>query len=147
MLTTGQKRALHLAARAAGVDEPARRLIQRNIGGFHSAADRTATRAGFIAVMSFYEKRCGGHLAGFSKGYWAGEDERANPADALVHRIRKEARALGMAEARLEQFLAGPHMSAGACRELATAPAYWLGKLLEGLKAIRRRTAAGRQAS
>ena len=91
MLTNGQKKALHLAARAAGVDEPARRLIQRNVGGFHSAADRTATRQGYIAVMAFYERACGGQLEGFTKGYWTAEDERANPADALVFRIRREA--------------------------------------------------------
>ena len=142
-LTNGQKKALHLAARAAGVDEAARRLIQRNVGGFHSAADRTATRQGFIAVMAFYESRCAsgraGHLPGFTPGYWKGQDETANPTDAIVFRIRREAKALGLNQARLNAFLAGPHMSSGAYDDVTACPAYWLRKLLEGLKAIRRR--------
>lgn len=149
-LTNGQKKALHVAAKAAGVDEAARRLIQRNVGGFHSAADTTATRQGFIAVMSFYERCCDGHLRGFTPGYWKGQDETANPTDAIVFRIRQEAKALGLSNEQLNGFLAGPHMSSGAYDDVTACPAYWLRKLLEGLKAIgkrrRRRQLTGERA-
>jgi len=142
MLTNGQKKALHAAARAAGIDDAGRRLIQRNVGGFHSAADRTATRAGFIACMAFYEARCGGRLMGARTGYWTAEDEKASPTDALVRRCRQEADALGMGPAEVNHFLAGGHMSSGQYDDLATCPAYWLRKLLEGLKAIGKRQQA-----
>lgn len=138
-LTNGQKRALHAAARQAGVDDEQRRLIQRNIGGFHSAADKTATRQGFIAVMAFYERRCGGCLAGSTRGYWAFEDDKANPTDGLVFACRKTASRLGLSNGQLDAFLAGRHMSCGACESIEQAPAYWLRKLLEGLKVIAKR--------
>jgi len=143
MLTNGQKKALHAAARAAGLDDAARRLIQRNVGGFHSAADRTATRAGFIACMAFYEARCGGRLMGARTGYWQAEDEKASPTDALLFRVRQLALKLGMGDVGLSAFLAGPHISSGQYDDVATCPAYWLRKLLEGVKAIRRRAAKG----
>ncbi len=95
-LTNGQKRALHVAARQAGIDEQQRRIIQRNIGGFHSAADKTASRQGFIACMGFYERRCGGALEGNTAGYWQGEDDRANPTDSLVFACRKLAGRMGL---------------------------------------------------
>jgi len=140
-LSNKQKMLLHVAAAQAGVTEDQRRVIQRNVGGFHSAADRTCTREGFIAVMAFYEARCGGSLRSFSAGYWAGQDAKANPTDALVCRVRREAHGLGMNDQMLDLFIAGPHMSSGACESVATAPAYWLRRCLEALKAIARRRA------
>jgi len=138
-LTNGQKKALHVAARSAGVPEDMRRGLQLRIGGFYSAADATAARQGFIAVMAFYEARCGGRMGACTAGYWAGENAKANPTDSLVYRIRAEAAALDMTEPSLDAFLAGEHMSRGACESVATAPAYWLRKLLQGLIEIRKR--------
>jgi len=132
---------LHVAASAAGVTEDERRLIQRNVGGFHSAADPTTTREGFIAVMAFYESRCGGALAGFTAGYWQREDAKANPTDALIYRLRQEARSLGISDRQLDLFIAGKHMSGGACDSVETATAYWLRRCLEALKAIAKRAA------
>ena len=141
ILSNKQKMLLHTAAAQAGVSEDSRRMIQRNVGGFHSAADPTITREGFIGVMAFYEARCGGRLRGFTAGYWQDQDAKADPTDALVHRVRQEAYALRMSDRQLELFLAGPHMSGGACETVETATAYWLRKCLEALKAIRRREA------
>ena len=138
-LTAGQIKALHAAAREAGVPEDLRRSVQWHVGGFHSCSDRTAGRAGMIAVMAFYELRAGGSLRGCSPGYWQSEDARANRTDALVYACRREARAMGLSDRQLDAFVAGSHMSNGACADVATATAYWLRKLLDGLKAIRRR--------
>ena len=139
MLTKGQIKALHVAAHQAGVSEEERRLVQRNIGGFHSAADRTATRKGFIACMAFYESKCNGQLGGSAQGYWTREDGQANSTDALLFTARAWGRLIGMNDATLSRFLAGPHMSAGAYVEIAAAPAYWLSRVIEALKVMRRR--------
>lgn len=139
MLTNGQKKALHCAAREAGLDREAYRLVIRNVGGFESAADKTAGRAGFIAVMAFFEARCGGRLRGRTQDYWAAENAKANPRDPLVYKIRQVAAALGMDAAALDDFLASPHCSSGLYATLDEAPARWLAKLLEGLKAIYRK--------
>jgi hypothetical protein len=138
-LTNGQKKALHTAARQAGLGDEDRRLVQRNIGGFYSAADATATRRGFIACMAFYETRSGGQLAGSQSGYWRAEDAKANPTDSLVHRIRVEADAVGMSAADVDAFLASDKMSSGHCQGVNVAPAYWLNKLLSALIAMRKR--------
>jgi len=141
MLSNGQKRAIHLAARQAGVDpkadEDSYRTVLLNVGGFRSAADRTARREGFIAVMAFFEARAGGRLRRSTAGYWACEDAKANRRDPLIWRIRQEAVALGMSDA--DAFLAGPHCSGGRYQSLAEAPTRWLAKCLEALKAMRRR--------
>ena len=59
-LTNNQKRAIHCAARQAGIDprkqEDTYRLVLWNVGGFRSAADRSARRNGYIAVMAFFEE-------------------------------------------------------------------------------------------
>jgi len=138
-LTDGQKKALHSAARQAGFSDPDRRLVQQNIGGFYSAADRTASREGFIAVMAFYEGHCGGRLAGCTPGYWASEDAKANPTDSMVHRINCEAKALGMSPRQLDAFVAGSHMTNGKFDTLAACPAYWLRRVLQALLEIRKR--------
>ena len=143
MLTNGQKKALHCAARQAGLDRDAYKLVIRNVGGFASAADKTANRYGFLAAMAFFEARCGGCLRGNTPGYWAAENGKANPRDPLVYRIREVAGELGMNAAALDDFLAGPHCSSGLYASLDEAPTRWLAKLLEGLKAIhKKRTAA-----
>ncbi len=141
-LTNGQKRALHCAARQAGVDEDQRRTIQQQLGGFYSAADPAASRRGFISVMAFYECRCSGRLAGSTAGYWQAQDAQANPTDALVFACRKAGSGLGLSNGKLDAFLAGRHMSRGACESLDTATAYWLRRLLDGLKAIAKRRRA-----
>ena len=138
-LTAGQIKALHAAAREAGVPEDMRRSVQWHVGGFHSCADKTAGRAGMIAVMAFYELRAGGSLRGCSPGYWQSEDARANRTDALVYACRREAEAMGLSDRQLDAFVAGSHMSNGACPDVASAPAYWLRKLLQGLIEIRKR--------
>ena len=161
MLTTGQKRALHAAARRALGDqfdgaelEHMRRQIQRRIGGFHSAADRTATREGFIQVMAFYEELCarrgvrlertGGHPAAKQRGgdpdrYWRDQAAAARPGDALRYRLRAEAARVGMDRAALDEFIRGPHMSGGACADVDSASPYWLRRCLEAIKAIGQR--------
>lgn len=137
--STKQIKLLHVIPRKLQIDDPQRRLIQRNVGGFHSAADRTATREGLIAVMAFYEDRAGGRLPGFTEGYWQSQDKKANPTDRITWRCRKEARDLGLSAGQLDAFVAGPHMSRGAYATLADCPAYWLRKVLQALVEIHRR--------
>ena len=132
-LSNKQKMLLHLAAKEAGVGEEQRRTVQRNVGGFYSAADTTATRQGFIAVMAFYERVSDGRLTGFSKSYWQAQDAASNPTDALAHRIGSEAAKLGWRGENVNAFLASRHMSGGLYDDCSTAPAYWLRRLLQGL--------------
>jgi len=141
-LAHGQIKALHVAARQVGLDEADRRLIQRNIGGFYSAADKTASRQGFIAVMAFLEKRAGGQLGRADSGYWEGENKKANPTDSLIHAIRTQALAMAWTDIDVDRFLASKHLTGGAFATVAEAPAYWLGRLLDALKAIAKRRAA-----
>ena len=146
MLTRKQKMLLHTAAKSLGIDEAQRRVIQTNAGGFYSAADKTASREGFAAVMAFYEDRSGGRLDGFTAGYWrdaVAKNQRGDDTDRLVWRIRREADALGWSAADTDAFLAGRHMSAGKVASVADASAYWLGKLLEALKQMNRRRRVG----
>jgi len=138
-LSNRQKALLHSVPAALGIDEAQRRLIQQNVGGFYSAADRTCSRQGFIAVMAFYEQRSGGPLRGFTPGYWSAEDRDANPADALRYRVRRMAAEMGLPADELDRFIAGKHMSSGACAGLDDAGAYWLRSTIEALKVIRRR--------
>lgn len=136
-LSNKQKALLHWVPSALGIGEQARLTIQWNVGGFESAADPRATRGGFIALMAYYEGRSPGRrIKGFTAGYWADEDAKANPTDALVFACCREAEALGWDEATLDGFLAGKHMSSGACRSVNTASAYWLSRLLNALKAM-----------
>ncbi len=138
-LSMKQIRMLHVIPRRLGLDDAARRMIQANVGGCASAADPAWTREGFIAVVAHYERAAGGQLAGFSAAYWADQDGTAGPGDSLRWRIRREAREIGLTDSQLESFLAGPHMTCGDHRRLDDAPAYWLARLLEGLKAMKRR--------
>ena len=138
-LTNGQKKALHAAARQAGVGDDQRRMIQRNVGGFHSAADPTATRYGYIQVMAVLEELGGGALRGNTAGYWLAEARAARPDDALRFAIRRQGRLLGWSAERLDAFLASGHMSSGACGSVDAAGRYWLHRLLDALKAIRGR--------
>ena len=140
-LTNGQKKALHIAAHNLGLTEEERRLIQRNIGGFFSAADETASREGFIAVMAFYEARNGGLLAGNTKGYWKAEQDKACPADRLRYRVEREAATMGWTPAHLDAFLHSPKMTNGLFKTVAEAPGYWLHKTLQALLSIKRRMA------
>ena len=135
-LSRKQKMLLHTVPASLRLDDEQRRLIQRNIGGFESAADPRATREGFIAVMAFYEGKLGGQAGGFTPGYWAGENARANPTSALAHRLVSEAARFGWTIEQLDTFIAGPHMSSGACDDAAHAPAYWLRRCLEAVKAM-----------
>lgn len=146
-LSHRQKALLHMAAAAAGIDDEQRRLIQMNLGGCRSAAGDAWTREGFCAVMAFYEDRAGGCLKGNTPGYWRGQDQLANPTDALVYRVRREAAALGMTDRALDGFLASSHMSSGACQDVATAPAYWLRRLLQGLLAMKKRRSGSPQST
>lgn len=139
-LSNGQKRALHAAAREAGVDEPERRLIQQSIGGFFSAADKTASRVGFIRCMAVYEWRCGGKLRRSTPGYWHDEAENADPLDGLRWRIARVAEALGFTPADVDAFLASKKMSSGRYGTVRDAPRYWLSRLLDALHAIHQRT-------
>jgi hypothetical protein len=137
MLSRKQKMLLHTMAAAAGVTEEAdRRLIQRNIGGFYSAADSTAGREGFIAVMAHYEQLAGGTLPGFSPTYWTREDEQSSPTATLIWKIRKQAQYMGWTDTDVEKLLASKHMSGGAHAVLDMTPGYWLSRLYEALKNI-----------
>jgi hypothetical protein len=139
MLTNGQKKALHCAARQAGIAEPMRRSIQRRLGGFYSAADRTATRHGFLAVMAFLEDRAGGRLRGNTAGYWQAAYEKEDPESALRYKARLLGADLGMDGGDLDRFVASTRVSGGRARDLATAPRWALRKLVEALKAMRER--------
>jgi len=136
MLTNGQKKALHSAARQAGVAESLRRSIQRRIGGFWSAADRGATRHGFLAVMAFLEGRCDGRLRGNTAGYWQAAYEREDPGSALRYKARALAEDLEMDSGDLDRFVASDCVSGGRARDLVTAPRWALRKLVEALKAM-----------
>jgi len=139
-LSIGQKRALHVAAREAGVeDDGQRRIIQYNLGGFSSAREPTAHREGFLAVMAFYERRAGGQLGHAAPGYWQYEDAKANPLDGLRHRARTLAGRLGLDDLSLDRFVSGRRMTNGLYQDLAECPAYWLRRVIEGLKAMERR--------
>lgn len=138
-LTNGQKRAVHAAARQAGVNDDQRRVIQRNVGGFHSAADLTATRYGYVQVMAVLEEFAGGTLRGNTPGYWLAEARAAQPDDALRFAIRRQQRLLGWSDEQLDAFVASDHMSSGACASVGAAGRYWLHRLLDALKAMRSR--------
>ena len=131
-LSNKQKMLLHRVPAELGIDDAQRRVIQRNIGGFYSAAGNV-TREGFIAVMAFYEGRSGGRLKGFAAGYWAGQDAEANPTDALIWRIKQQGNRLAMDTERIEAFMGSKHMSGGQYSTLSAAPAYWLRRLLQAL--------------
>lgn len=139
MLTNGQKRALHAAAREAGLGDEQRRMIQGNVGGFRSAADLAATRYGYIQVMGVLEDLAGGTLRGNTAGYWLAEARKAQPDDALRFAIRRQGRLLGWSDVQLDAFAASAHMSSGACESVDAAGRYWLHRLLDALKAIRSR--------
>jgi len=135
-LTNGQKKGLHAAARQAGLDEAAYRLVLRNLAGVSSSTDARFTRISFITCMAFFEEAAGGTLRGCTPRYWQGEMESARPADGLLWRIRRDAKALGWDEADLDRFLASAKMSSGRHVSLAGAPAVWLVKVLQALKAM-----------
>lgn len=146
-LTNKQKMLLHIAPARLGIDESQRRVIQRNIGGFYSAADRAASHAGFAAVMAYYEQRAGGRLEGYTPGYWQAahdRNERGESTERLIWRIRRLAGpgGLGMSGRQIDEFLAGPHMTNGQFNHLEEAPAYWLRKCLQGIIEIRKRQVA-----
>jgi len=141
-LTAGQKKGIHAAARQAGFDEAAYRLVLRNLAGVSSSLDARFTRISFITCMAFFEETAGGTLRGNTPRYWQREMEAARPADGLLWRIRSDAKALGWDEADLDRFLASAKMSSGRHASLADAPAVWLVKVLEALKAMRGRRKA-----
>jgi hypothetical protein len=89
--------------------------------------------------MAFYERLCGGKLRHSGYRYWQLEDAKANPTDALVYKAKQLAQALGMTDEQLDDWIAGPRMSSGACDGVDTASAYWLRRAIEGLRAIGRR--------
>jgi hypothetical protein len=139
MLTNGQKKALHCAARQIGLADEMRRSVQRRLGGFYSAADKTATRWGFLAVMAFFETQAGGRLRGNTAGYWQRAYEKEDPESALRYKARALGADLGMDAGDLDRFVASDRVSGGRARGLATAPRWALRKLVEALKAMRER--------
>lgn len=144
MLTNNQKQALHSAARLMGPDfsEAMRRSVQWHVGGFHSAADASASRLGFIACMAWYETeaaKLGKQLAA-TAGYWADELAKAEKGDGLRHRLRAVARRLGWDAATLDRFIAGPRMSRGAAADAQTASTYWLWRAVNALQAMEKRS-------
>jgi len=139
MLTNKEKALLHMIPSKLGIAAAERRVIQRNVGGFHSAADRTATHEGFAAVMAFYEDRSGGCLDGYSPGFWCGRAEKALPTDRLLYRIARLAKSMGWTPGDVDLFLASDHMSSGGYASVQEAPTYWLTRLLEALKKISQR--------
>jgi len=144
-LSRRQKQALHVAAREAGLNDDQRRMVQRAVGGFESAADDVPRHA-FIAVMAHLEGLAGGALRGFTPGYWAGEAARATPEDALRVRARRLGHEAGMDDDAIDRFLAGPHLSDGQAACVAAASVAWLRKLVDALQAMREREAGHGQA-
>jgi len=143
-LTNGQKKALHSAARLMGpaFTEDARRLVQWNVGGFYSAADKSATRLGFIAVMAWYEgelARTGKQLAR-TANYWGDELAAASEGDAMAYRLRRLAAELGWDDEHLLNFMASKKLSSGAVKNLAGASPYWLWRAINALQAMIRRS-------
>jgi hypothetical protein len=137
-LSNKQKAMLHQVPAALGVSDEQRRIVQFNVGGFRSAAD-FVTREGFIAVLAFYERRAGGQLPGYSRGYWLAEDARANPTDAQVLLARRLAGQIGWTSDNLDSFVRGKKMTCGAYDGLEQLPGWWLNKVIEALKAIGKR--------
>jgi len=137
MLTNGQKKALHSAARQAGLSDEHRHMVQKSIGGFESAAAAGWTRQGFIRVMAYFEKAAGGCLRGCTPWYWRDEAGPEHADDAIKHAISAIA-TTGLPEPmtpdQLDHFL--ERMSGGNCPRVAGASRYWLSKLLDGLKAL-----------
>ena len=146
MLTNGQKKALHSAARQIGLADELRRSVQRRLGGFYSAADRTATRHGFLAVMAFLEGQAGGRLRGNTHGYWQAAYEKEDPESALRYKARALGADLGMDPGDLDRFVASDRVSGGRAADLASAPRWALRKLVEALKAMRERQCGVRSA-
>jgi len=144
-LTNGQKKALHAAAGQAGLDDAGYRTALRNFARVKTSTDARITRVGFISVMAYFEYEAGGRLKGCDAGYWQREMATARPADALLWRIRSDAKALGWTQADLDAFVAGPNMSGGRFTTLDETPAVWLVKVLEAMKAMRGRQRAGKQ--
>jgi hypothetical protein len=139
-LSNKQKARLHQAAQAAGYTDKERyREVLQKEAGVRSSADLRITREGFIRVMAFFEGQCAGQLPRSSPGYWFGESMRADGTDSLRVAVERERTALGWSPETLEAFLAGPHLSAGKCPRLADATAYWLSRLLDAMKAMRKR--------
>lgn len=145
MLTNKQKMLLHIVPTHLGVDDDQRRTIQRNIGGFESAADKSASHEGFVAVMAFYEDRGGGCLAGYTDGFWTQANEKnvnsgGGNDDRLRWLIRQQAASMSWEENECDIFMASKHCSSGAYQTIGEANRYWLSRCLDGMRAI-----AGRQ--
>ena len=139
-LSNKQKAMLHWVPAKLGISNTERRIIQRNVGGFYSAADKTCTREGFIAVMAFYESKFSDRrIPTFSVGYWDKENTKASADDTIIFRIRSEAAALGWTDVDVDLFLASKHCSSGLYKSIDEAPMYWLVRLLEALKAMHNR--------
>jgi len=138
-LTNGQKKALHAVARQAGLNNVAYRLVLRNLAGVDSAASPRWRREDFIMIMGLFEKGAGGQLKGNAPGYWRDELRLARPGDALRVRIRREAAAMGWTEGDLDRFVASNRMSSGQFASIDDAPAEWLVKVLEAVKAMKTR--------
>ncbi|HUT58071.1 MAG TPA: hypothetical protein VNA25_09510 [Phycisphaerae bacterium] len=132
-LSNKQKALLHMIPAGLGIDEAQRRIIQRNVGGFYSAADRAVTRWGFQRVMGYYEDRAGGKLDGFSAGYWSGQAAAAGPEDGLLWRVCEEARQLDWSVDDANRFMASTHMSSGRFQRVAEADTYWLTRMVQAL--------------
>ncbi len=145
-LTNKQKAMLHMIPNTLGIDDAQRRIIQRNVGGFHSAKDTTATHEGFAAVMAYYEQQANGKLDGYTAGYWQAQHEKNENAgghdnNRIIYRILQAGDLLGMGRLDVEAFLASDHMSGGMFVSLDDCDYRWLQKLLDGLSArIRRKT-------
>lgn len=144
MLTNKQKKLLHMIPARMGIDNEQRRTIQRNVGGFESAADKAATHEGFVSVMAFYESRNGGRLSGYTEGFWTSANERNAGGGGALSRlrwtIRNLAQKMGWTDTDCDTFLESKHCSSGTYDSLDHADRYWLGRCLDGMKAM-----AGRQ--
>jgi len=138
-LSRRQLAAIHRAAQAAGYDDARYRLVLQNLAGVRSAKDPRLSRAGFIRVMAFFEGESKGVLPGFTAGYWRDQDRGVDPAASLRVACRRAALALGWTDADLDAFLASARCSNGRFRALADAPAYWLSRALDALKAMAKR--------
>jgi len=144
-LTNRQKTLLHVVPGQLAIPDCDRKTIQRNVGGFTSAADRDATHEGFAAVMAHYERTAGGELPSFTPGFWAaahGRNERegGGTAGRLRYAIGRQAANMGWTPNDVDEFLAGKHCSDGKCQSTEDVTAYWLSRCLNGMRAIAERS-------
>ena len=132
---------LHMAPKALGVDEHARRMVQRTLGGAESARDMGPR--GFADCMAFWESR-GWRDAGRARGFWSRYARRGS-AVRMRGKVYRLAEELGWRVpggradfGRVDGFV--ERQTGGRRTKLAECNTQELAVVIEGLKAMFRRT-------